>query len=400
MAQSALHFFRGTAIIQARDLADSPASGPTVQLCGDCHLSNFGAFATPERSLVFDINDFDETFPGPWEWDVKRLVASFVVAARYRGFSSNRAESAARSAIRSYRMRMSAYASLGVLEMWYEQIRVDDLMAYFKDDSAFLQRLTRARKKALSRTSEAVFPKLTTVINGRVQIVDDPPLIYHFQQGMEGFEKWRAAIFKNYLKSLSADRRQLFERFRFQDNAIKVVGVGSVGTRRFVSLLLAGDTDPLLLQIKEARRSVLEPSDGPSRFENQGERVVTGQRLMQSASDIFLGWATLGKHDVYARQLRDMKVSAEIESTDAEALEAYAEICGWALARAHAKAGDAATISGYLGSNAQIDDAMVRYAVAYADQVDSDFAEFQSAIRSGRLKTEADVRPSALDLGL
>jgi uncharacterized protein (DUF2252 family) len=394
MAQSPISFFRGSAVIQARDLYASPRSGAIVQLCGDCHLMNFGGFATPERTLVFDINDFDETFPGPWEWDVKRLVVSLVLAARFRGLSRGVADEAIRSATAAYRERMAGYSRRAILEVWYEQIDIGTLHRYFGGRRAVLRQLTRAQKQAVSRTSEAVFPKLTAVEGGQVRIIDNPPLIYHFAKNLEESEARLTDFLARYKHSLQADRRQLFERYRFIDAALKVVGVGSVGTRCTIALFLADGIDPLFLQAKEARRSVLEHPGGASSFSHQGERIISGQRLMQAASDIFLGWAEVpGSRDYYVRQLRDMKVSAEVESFVADTLPAYGTMCGWALARAHAKAGDAATISGYLGASDAFDDALAHYAPAYADQVECDFEAFQRAIRSGRLHT--DVEESA-----
>jgi uncharacterized protein (DUF2252 family) len=389
MAVSPFTFFRGAAIIQARDLAKARVSGITVQACGDCHLSNFGGFASPERALVFDINDFDETFPGPWEWDLKRLGASLILAARDRSFSKTTADEAVRAAAASYRERMSEFAEMKVLETWYTQVSLDAIKEHFRKDPDFSARLEKRHKKALSQTSEAVVPKLTEMVDGRVRIKDNPPVIFHFQQNVENFEKTNRMHFKRYLKSLSADRLKLFKHFRIQDTVIKVVGVGSVGTRCYVSLFLADDDDPLFLQTKEARRSVLEPPEGKSRFAHQAFRVVTGQRLMQASSDIFLGWfRSVHGHDYYIRQFRDMKASAEVETFLPGTLVAYATVCGWALARAHAKAGDAAMIAGYLGSTGRFDAALVQYSKAYADQAERDYAAFQAAVRSGRLSTE------------
>ena len=258
MSVSPFTFFRGTAIIQARDLANSRVSGITVQACGDCHLANFGGFASPERVLVFDINDFDETFPGPWEWDVKRLGASLILAARDRSFSKSTADEAVRAAAASYRERMSQFAEMKVLDTWYAQVTFDAIQQYFRKDADLSARLARKHKKALSQTSEAVVPKLTEVVNGLRRIADNPPVIYHFHEFSKNFEKQRANFIKEYKKSLHADRRHLYERYHYQDSAIKVVGVGSVGTRCYLSLLLADEDDPLFLQVKEARRSVLE----------------------------------------------------------------------------------------------------------------------------------------------
>jgi uncharacterized protein (DUF2252 family) len=388
MSASPFTFYRGTAIIQARDLANARVSGITVQACGDCHLANFGGFASPERALVFDINDFDETFPGPWEWDVKRLGASLILAARDRSFSKAAADEAVRAAAASYRERMAEFAEMKALDTWYAQVSIDAIKEYFRKDKDFSARLAKKHQKALSQNSEAVIPKLTAVENGLRKIRDNPPVIYHFHEFSENFEKQHLQFIREYKKSLNTDRRHLYERYRFQDIAIKVVGVGSVGTRCYLSLLLADDDDPLFLQIKEARRSVLEPPRGKSRYAHQGSRVVAGQRVMQAASDIFLGWTGTKEHDYYVRQFRDMKVSAEVETFLPSTLVAYARLCGWTLARAHAKAGDAAMIAGYLGSSEQFDDALAQYSKAYADQAERDFNTFQAAIRSGRLSTE------------
>jgi len=388
MAVSPFTFYRGAAIIQARDLAKARVSGTAVQACGDCHLANFGAFDSPERTLVFDINDFDETFPGPWEWDVKRLGASLVLAARDRNFSKATADEAVRAAAAAYRERMSEFAEMTLLETWYTQITLDAIKKHFRKDADFSARLENREEQALSQTSEAAFPKLTQTVEGRVRIKDHPPVIYHFQQNVENFEKANESHIERYLKSLPADRHKLLEHYRPQDSAIKVVGVGSVGTRCYVTLLLAEDNDPLFLQIKEARRSVLEPPEGKSRYTHQGFRVVLGQRLMQASSDIFLGWfRSVQGHDYYVRQFRDRKVSAEIETFLPGTLVSYATLCGWALARAHAKAGPAAVIAGYLGSREQFDNALADYSKAYADQAERDFATFKAAIRSGRLST-------------
>jgi uncharacterized protein (DUF2252 family) len=393
MAVSPFTFFRGAAIIQARDLANAHVSGITVQACGDCHLANFGGFASPERVLVFDINDFDETFPGPWEWDIKRLGASLVLAARDQTFSRSVANQAVRAAAASYRQRMSEFAEMTVLEAWYATVNVDDVKEYFKNDKDLSARLARKQKQARSQNSEAVIPKLTEVVNGRRMIKDSPPVIYHFDEYAKNLEKGHKKFVEQYKKSLQLDRQKLFDRYHLQDSAIKVVGVGSVGTRCYLSLLLADGVDPLFLQVKEARRSVLESTRGKSRYAHQGMRVVEGQRLMQGASDIFLGWARTQKHDYYLRQFRDMKVSAEIETFRPATLIGYATLCGWALARAHAKAGDSARIAGYLGATEQFDNALARYSEAYADQAERDFATFKAAIRSGRLS--ADVEKGA-----
>ncbi|MBV8066689.1 MAG: DUF2252 domain-containing protein [Candidatus Eremiobacteraeota bacterium] len=396
MSQSPFAFFRGCAVVQARDLATTPVIGVVLQLCGDCHILNFGGFATPERNLIFDINDFDETFPGPWEWDLKRLTASVVLAARDRGFPKAVARDAALGAVASYREKMDAYAQLSTLDVWYVRISFADLADFFKRNAETLGGpLPTAERYARDRTSETVFPKLARVENGRPTIVDDPPLIYHFHEHIEEAEALIREFFKRYRRSLASDRKRLFDRYVLQDIAIKVVGVGSVGTRCMVALFTSDSTDPLFLQAKEARRSALESPDArKSRFAHQGERVVSGQRLMQAASDIFLGWAEIPTaSDYYVRQLRDMKTSVHIERFRASTLIDYATVCGWALARAHAKAGDAATIAGYIGGGDRFDRAIAKYAAAYADQVERDFEEFQAAIRAGRISVDVSDRP-------
>jgi len=387
MSVSPFTFFRGSAIIQARDLANANVSGITVQACGDCHLANFGGFASPERKLIFDINDFDETFPGPWEWDVKRLGASLILAARDRSFSKGNASEAVHAAAMAYRERITEFAEMTLLERYYAQVSFEAIEEYFRNDPDMSAGLLKKQKQARSQTSEAVAPKLTTVEDGRPMIKDEPPVLYHLQSFIRAFEKQREEFDERYKQSLQADRRLLYESYCYQDNAVKVVGVGSVGTRCMVSLFLHDD-DPLFLQVKEARRSVLEPPRGKSRYANQGYRVVEGQRLMQAASDIFLGWSSTKRHDYYVRQLRDMKVSAEVEAFKPSTLVGYATMCGWTLARAHAKTGSAVMIGGYLGSSEQFDDALAKYSEAYADQAERDFKAFQTAVRSGRLSIE------------
>ena len=387
MAQSPFAFFRGSAVVQAHDLRGDPVSGVTAQLCGDCHLVNFGGFATAERNLIFDINDFDETYPGPWEWDLKRLVTSFVLASRFRSFPDTFAREAVLAAAGSYRQRLAVYAGMSPLEVWYTQIGFRDLQISFRGQTRIAGGLRLAETTARRRTSESLYPKLTSITNGRARIVDNPPLVYHFDRYAQEWSETIRTFLERYRKSMPEDRGQLFDRYHLQDIAVKVVGIGSVGTRCVVALFLADETDPLFLQAKEARRSVLEPP-GTSRYQHQGLRVVHGQRLMQAASDIFLGWASAEPHEYYLRQLRDMKVSVEPQTFKPGSLIAYARMCGWALARAHAKAGDAATIAGYLGGGDRFDRAMARYAVAYADQVERDYAKFERAIRSGRIKAE------------
>lgn len=398
MAQSAFAYFRGTAAIQAHDLAGTPTSGIIVQACGDCHLSNFGGFATPERNLVFDVNDFDETLPAPFEWDLKRLAASFVIAARWRGFSSKQAREMAVVAVSSYHSSIRKCAALGALETWYSMTTLNHVREAVGSDkdlrSLYDKRITEAGKQ----TQEHVAHKITTPSKGLSRIVDQPPLLYHDDKQLVN-ERTVPAFLKQYRETLSEDRRALFDRFKPVDAAMKVVGVGSVGTRCYVVLLLATPNDPLFLQVKEARPSVFEPYTRRTPVEQNGHRVVTGQRLMQSSSDIFLGWAKGPQgRAFYVRQLRDMKVSADIESQTPRGMWVYATLCGHVLARAHGKAGNAAMIAGYLGSNDQFDEAIGDYAVAYADQVERDYATFVAAIRAGQLKT--DLSTSRLEAAL
>jgi len=397
MLQSAFAFFRGTAALQAYDLAGTPTSGIIVQACGDCHLANFGGFATPERTQVFDINDFDETLPAPFEWDIKRLATSFVVAARWRGFAADDAREAALEAVASYRTSMRKRSGSGVLEAWYSKITAADLMELTRDEPDALERLENRIEKAQKQGHEQAFNKLTAPSKGLPRIVDQPPLIFHADK-RELNEKIALAFFKNYRDTLAPERRMLFDRYQLVDTALKVVGVGSVGTRCFITLLMAAPDDPLFLQVKEARPSVLEPYVKGAKVKHNGERIVVGQRLMQSASDIFLGWSKgpkgTGMRDYYVRQLRDMKISPNIESMNENTLKIFARACGMGLARAHDKAGDAAMIAGYLGSKDTFDEAVADYAVAYADQVERDFETFGNAVRNGKL--QSDLSPSEL----
>jgi uncharacterized protein (DUF2252 family) len=394
MLQSPFAYFRGTALIQAHDLAGTPSSGINVHACGDCHLMNFGGFATPERNIVFDINDFDETLPAPFEWDIKRLAASFVIAARWRGFRSKEAREIAVQVVASYRESMKKRSGTGVLEAWYSRITMDDVVGLTGDDANLRRRIKQRIVEARKQTHEHVSHTLTAPSKrGLPRIVDQPPLLYHDKQHVN--DRVAAAFFKRYRETLAEERRMLFDRYKIVDLAVKVVGVGSVGTRCLVALFLAAPNDPLFLQIKEAGPSVLERYTGHAPVPHNGQRVVVGQRLMQSASDIFLGWSRgpTGR-DFYVRQLRDMKVAPDVETQSPQMMLKYATLCGLVLARAHDKAGDAAMIAGYLGKLDHFDQAIGDYAVAYADQVEQDYATFAGAVRSGRLKS--DVSPSRL----
>jgi uncharacterized protein (DUF2252 family) len=388
MLQSPFAFYRGSAGLMASDLAQTPNTGLHVQACGDCHLMNFGGFATPERNIIFDINDFDETLPAPWEWDVKRLVASVVLAARSIGLSDAKGRECAESAARSYREHIHDYSRMDPLRVWYSSIGAEDVIAMAPRP---MQKAIRRRiDKATARNgSELDFPKLAETVAGQARILDQPPLIFHPDVG-RGVEA-RVMIekmFQNYLTTLADDRRRLLDRYQLVDVAIKVVGVGSVGRRCWIGLLMSEESNPLFLQFKEAVQSVLEPHVERSVYAHHGQRVVMGQRLMQPASDIFLGWLTglEGRH-LYVRQLRDAKIKPLIETFNADLLDIYAMACGWVLARAHAKVSELSrTISGYLGSTSDVFDvAMGQFALAYADQAERDYTALKTAVRQGKI---------------
>ena len=389
MVKSPFTFLRASAAAMACDLAATPVSGINVQLCGDCHLLNFGIFGTPERNLIFDINDFDETLPGPWEWDVKRLAASFVLAGRSSSLPERSCRDAAQMAVQAYREHLEEYSRMGVLEIWYARLDSDLLVKLARSRKERDQRLQET-VKARADTTARIFPKMTEVASGHRRIVDHPPRIFHLNPG-DPLEAEMHSALENYRESLQDDRRFQLSRFHLADMAMKVVGVGSVGTRCGVFLLMAGENDPLFLQIKEARTSVLEPYTAKSKYPNQGHRVVTGQRLLQATSDIFLGWAEhQDGHHYYFRQLRDSKGGVDLEGMKASSLIDYAYACGWVLARAHAKSGDAGTITGYLGSNDSFDQAVADFAIAYADQTERDHAAMTAAVRSGRIVAEIE----------
>jgi len=388
MAVSPFTFLRGSAAVMAADLAAVPTTGLDVQACGDCHLMNFGLFATPERNVVFGLNDFDETLPGPWEWDVKRLVASFVVAARDVRFNDDDAVAIAAAAVRSYRERMWEMAELSPLEIWYDRL---DLAKFIADatDKETRKRREQLQKQAQKRVAENLFPKLVTSDGGKLRLADQPPLMYH---PPDLTEETAMVFLETYRDSLPEDRRVLFNRYTYQDAAIKVVGVGSVGTRCFVTLFTGPGGHALLLQVKEANRSVLEPYvSKKTKVKHNGARVVVGQHLMQPASDIFLGWGTgPAGREFYVRQLRDMKVSITL-TRDFGQMVRYAEFCGLALARAHANTGSAPAIAGYLGTSSKADDALAKFGVAYADQTERDHKALVEAIDSGRVEAISET---------
>jgi uncharacterized protein (DUF2252 family) len=376
----------------ANDLASTPKSGIQAQLCGDAHLLNFGMYASPERALLFDLNDFDETLPGPWEWDIKRLAASFVVAARDNGFDAAECRKAAQASVASYRWRMTEFSEMGELEVWYSRVGEEEAFGLFSDAKTrkkTTKKFIKAVRKARGRDSLQALSKLTRVVDGRRIINDDPPLLVRIAEDDE-LRVQIHGILEGYKRTLQDDRRHLLDRYRFVDAARKVVGVGSVGTRAYVALLEGRDEDdPLFLQVKEAGASVLEGHFPSSTQEHQGRRVVAGQRLMQAASDIFLGWfrGPAGR-DFYWRQLRDMKGSAEVGRMSSDELVLYAGLCGWALARAHARSGDRVQIAAYLGKSERFDGVIAAFAVAYADQTERDHAALCAAVKSGRVAAD------------
>jgi uncharacterized protein (DUF2252 family) len=410
MLVSPFTFYRGAAKIMAADLDGTPTAGLQVQLCGDAHLSNFGAFASPERRLLFDLNDFDETLPGPFEYDVKRLAASFMIAGRNNGVGKADARAVTLASVAAYRGAMASFAAMGTLAIWYAHLDEDQLLGGVQSATAEGKKTSKKQAKAVkqvgknvrkgaakarTRDSLQALSKLGERVDGQYRIVSQPPIVVPARDlqttyGLSADQMERAIReqYRGYRASLRDDQRQLLERFQFVDMARKVVGVGSVGTRAFIVLLQGRDQqDPLFLQVKEATRSVLEGHLRKSRYKQPGERVVRGQRMMQAASDIFLGW-TKGVQDdryFYWRQLRDMKASAEVETMTPVALALYAQICGWTLARAHARSGDPIAIAAYLGEDDQFDRSISDFAKRYADQNELDYQAFADAVRSGRL---------------
>jgi uncharacterized protein (DUF2252 family) len=401
MLVSPFTFFRGAAYPMAADLADEPRTGLDVQLCGDAHLSNFGVFAAPDRRLMFSINDFDETLPGPFEWDVKRLVASFAVAGRDRGFDTKQRRSINLAVTGAYREGIRRFAGMGNLDLWYSRIDLAqiEVLATRKTTGKQLKRFERNVAKAQSKDSLKAFAKLTEVVEGELRIASDPPLIVPIEDVLSDADtaKFVRDALRSYRRTLTPDRRTLLERYRYVHAARKVVGVGSVGTRAWIVLLLGRDeSDPLFLQLKEAEASVLEPFLGKSRFNSHGQRVVEGQRLTQAASDIMLGWIRLTgsdgeSRDFYLRQLWDGKGAAIVETMNPAAMALYAQLCGQALAKAHARSGDAIAIGSYLGPGESFDRALASFAEAYADQNERDYDTLQGAAASGRVATETGL---------
>jgi uncharacterized protein (DUF2252 family) len=402
MASSPFAFFRGAALPMASDLAGTPVSGLAVQACGDAHLSNFGIFGSAERLLVFDVNDFDETLPGPWEWDVKRLAASLEVAGRDNGFSGKKRRESVLAAVGRYRQAMRGFSAMKSLDVWYARADMDQLQAEFESQLKKRQRKAVRKGLAKARTHDSMheLAKLTHQVDGRPRIISDPPLLVPIDELMpkqvarKGFESQLNDLIGKYQRTLEANRRFLLEGFEVADVARKVVGVGSVGTRCWILLMLGRDeSDPLFLQVKEAEASVLSRFVGASKYANQGQRVVAGQKLMQASSDIFLGWQRTDgldgtSRDFYVRQLRDWKYSVDIQDLRPRGMRMYGELCGWALARAHACSGDRIAIAAYLGTSDVFDQAITQFAAAYADQNQRDYQSLITAVDSGQITAE------------
>jgi uncharacterized protein (DUF2252 family) len=401
MLVSPFTFYRGAAYLMAADLAGSPRTGLRVQLCGDAHLSNFGGFAAPDRRLVFDVNDFDETLPGPFEWDLKRLAASFAVAGRDLGFPVKDRRGVNLAVTRAYRDAMRALASMKTFDLWYSRVDAEALLAQFQSAASAKRRKLMEKNLAKTRAKDSLraFSKLTTIVDGEPRIISDPPLLVPIEDLSDGrdIEAFARSVNRGYRRTLQGDRRHLLERFRYVHAARKVVGVGSVGTRAWIMLMVGRDNDdPLFLQLKEAQPSVLEPFLGKSEYASHAQRVVEGQRLMQAASDIMLGWHGVAgldgvERDFYFRQLWDEKGSAIIEGMKPRELAAYAEICGRTLARGHARSGDAVAISAYLGSNDAMDQALADFAELYADQNELDYAALSTAVKTRRVTAQTGL---------
>jgi uncharacterized protein (DUF2252 family) len=404
MLSSPFAFYRGAATIMAGDLATTARTGLDVQSCGDAHVSNFGVFASPERRLVFDLNDFDETLPGPWEWDVKRLATSLLIAAQSNDFRASDQERIVLDTVATYRRAIANFAAMGTLDVWYASLDIDAVVGQFASQfkAKAVQRTEKGLAKARARDSMSAFSKLTHMVDGRPRIVDQSPLIVPIDRVSEPDQRQQivdalSGMLQAYVRTLPAERRHLVEQFELADFARKVVGVGSVGTRTWIALMLGRDgKEPLFLQIKQAEASVLEPVTRDSQFANHGERVVVGQRLMQASSDIFLGWLRVAadtpeQADYYVRQLRDWKGSAEIDQMLATGMAAYGRLCGWTLARAHARTGDRVAIASYLGRSERFDRAILAFTRDYAEQNERDYAALSDAMKAGRITAESNV---------
>jgi uncharacterized protein (DUF2252 family) len=406
MLASPFAYFRGAALPMASDLASTPVTGLAVQACGDAHMSNFGVFGSPERRLVFDINDFDETLPGPWEWDVKRLAASLEIAGRDNGFTPKQRRKTVLGSISRYREQMRAFAGMNDIDVWYSRVDIEQVRTDIAESlsSRMRKRVDRGMAKARSNDSMRALDKLTMVEDGQRRIIADPPLIVPVSALLPGAEEYGIlqsllpGLIVSYRKTLRPDYSALLGRYEFVDMARKVVGVGSVGTRCWIVLMLgSGATDPLFLQIKEAEQSVLSEFAGPSKYANQGERVVTGQRFTQASSDIFLGWLRVAEgvdgrqHDYYVRQLRDWKLSLDIDGMSPASMQKYGELCGWTLARAHARTGDRIAISAYLGASTVFENAIADFAASYAELNERDYQHLKRAAASGRVLADTHI---------
>jgi uncharacterized protein (DUF2252 family) len=404
MLVSPFAFYRGAALIMAADLASTPSSGLRAQICGDAHLSNFGVFGSPERRMIFSVNDFDETLPGPWEWDVKRLAASLAVAGRDNGFTAAERRKSLLAGARAYRTGITRFAGMPNMAVWYAHLDIEVLLEQLRPqlEAKRVKTVESSLAKARTRDSVQAFAKFATEVDGEPRIVSDPPLIVPIEELLPDDDRREvmaelAMLLRTYRKTLESDKRHLLEQFRFVHLARKVVGVGSVGTRAWIGLLLGRDgQDPLFLQMKEAQESVLARFAGRSKYANQGQRVVAGQRLMQTASDIFLGWQRVTgidgeQRDFYIRQLRDWKGSAEIERMNPKGMAIYARMCAWTLARAHARSGDRVAIASYLGKSDVFDNAIADFAETYADQNERDYQVLADAVSSGRIKARIGV---------
>lgn len=390
MSHSPFTYMRGAAAIMASDVAAVPVTGIRVQACGDCHLGNFGAFASPERRVLFDINDFDETLPASWEFDLKRLAVSFVLLARDQGYDNPRASDVARTMLAAYRRHLRTYAGMAPLDVWYAIID-SEILIRTAPDEATRQRRIEFEIKARRRTVHSLIGKLLEEKDGHLAFKDQPPTIARLKRNSR-LERSFRNVLERYPATLPEDRRHLLSRYKLVDIALKVVGVGSIGTRCGVALYVSDGGERLVLQVKEASASVLEPFAGKGPHRHQGQRVVAGQRLMQCASDIFLGWASDDDgHQYYIRQLRDMKTSVPYEHLKGDVLNNFADMCGWALARAHSKSGDSARLAGYIGTTDKLDRAIASFSAAYADQCEKDFETFTRAIKSGRLPVEREA---------
>jgi uncharacterized protein (DUF2252 family) len=387
MARSPFTFYRGSALTMAYDLSSTPSTGVRVQICGDAHLCNFGGFATPERRVIFSTNDLDETLPAPWEWDVKRLAASFVVACRDNGLSDAAAKDVVMTCIRTYRESMAEFSQLKTLELWYATMDADEMVANIKDPKIRQRGLKRLQKERARSVAEDLFPKLVEHRGELPVIKDQLPEIFHVKGHRPGeIQQILRDALSIYRNTLAPATQSLLDRYELRDAAIKVVGIGSVGTACWVLLFMAGEDDPLFLQVKEARASVLEPYAGVSIFPNHGQRVVNGYRLMQPASDMFLGWSQGPKRHFFVRQLRDIKISIRVETFGSNEMDLYATWCGRALALSHARSGLSATLSGYMGKSDAFERAMVDFSMAYADQNERDHAALDRAVRTGKVK--------------